>query len=86
MFDYRNPGAVEDIVNLLSMIVLNYKVEDFSVELFRKVYLILDVRYWSEIDLNVLLMSKKIISVSEWDNLMSMVFNQQGSQMPDTEL
>jgi hypothetical protein len=66
-YDSRNPQGVEPIIQVLSLIVTSYTVENFSKKLLTQVFLQLDVRIFNEVELNILLMSKKIISISEWD-------------------
>lgn len=66
-YDSRNPQGVEGIIQVLSLIVTSYTVENFSKKLLTQVFLQLDVRIFNEVELNILLMSKKIISISEWD-------------------
>jgi hypothetical protein len=85
-FEAREPLLVEDLVEVLSFIVVNYKGEDLSVELMKKLFLILDQTYWNEVDLNVLLMSRFVISVQEWDSQMSMYLKEKGGAMPENVL
>lgn len=67
-YDGKNPQNVESIIEILSLIVKSYKVEDFSKKLLTGVFLQLDVKIFNDVDLNILLMSKEIISISEWDS------------------
>jgi hypothetical protein len=67
-FNSRAPQKVEHHIEVLSLIVSQYTAEDFSVMLLNKVFLLLeDVRIFNDLELNILLMSKGIISISEWD-------------------
>ena len=50
------------------MIIQAYHVEDLSKKLLTQVFLQLDVKIINDVNLNVLLMKKNIIAISEWDN------------------
>ena len=64
-FDSRNQQGVSPQIEILSFIVKNYNVEDFSVKLLNKVFLLLDVRIFNDLELNILLMSKGIIYIAD---------------------
>ena len=85
-YDSRNPQAVEHIVEVLSLIVTSYKVEDFSKKLLTNVFLQLDVRIFNEVELNILLLSKKIISMREWDSQLAIFFKESAASLPESEL
>jgi len=85
-YDSRNPQGVEPIIQVLSLIVTSYTVENFSKKLLTQVFLQLDVRIFNEVELNILLMSKKIISISEWDRQLATFFKESAVQLPDREL
>ena len=85
-YDSRNPQGVEAIIQVLSLIVTSYTVENFSKKLLTQVFLQLDVRIFNEVELNILLMSKKIISISEWDRQLATFFKESAVQLPDREL
>lgn len=50
------------------------------------VYLQLDVRIFNDVELAILLMSKGIISISEWDSQLAIFFKDTASQLPEIEL
>ena len=85
-YDSRNPQGVEPIIQVLSLIVTSYKVENFSKKLLTNVFLQLDVRIFNEVELNILLMSKGIISISEWDSQLAIFFKDSAAQLPESEL
>jgi len=85
-YDSRNPQGVEPIIEVLSLIVTSYKVEDFSKKLLTNVFLQLDVRIFNEVELNILLMSKEIISKREWDSQLAIFFKESAAQLPESEL
>lgn len=45
-----------------------------------------DVAIFNDVELNILLMSKRIISVSEWDSQLSHFFKESATQLPQSEL
>lgn len=57
-----------NLVEALSVIIQAYQVEDLSKKLLTQVFLQLDVKIFNDVNLNVLLMKKNIIAISEWDN------------------
>jgi len=59
---------VYNLVEALSVIIQAYQVEDLSKKLLTQVFLQLDVKIFNDVNLNVLLMKKNIIAISEWDN------------------
>lgn len=85
-YDSRNPQGVDQIIQVLSLIVSTYTVENFSKKLLTNVFLQLDVRIFNEVELNILLMSKKIISISEWDRQLAIFFKESAAQLPEPEL
>ena len=85
-YDSGNPQGVEPIIQVLSLIVTSYKVENFSKKLLTNVFLQLDVRIFNEVELNILLMSKGIISISEWDSQLAIFFKDSAAQLPESEL
>lgn len=85
-YDSRKPQAVEHIIEVLSLIVTSYKVEDFSKKLLTNVFLQLDVRIFNEVELNILLLSKKIISMREWDSQLAIFFKESAAALPESEL
>ena len=85
-YDSRNPQGVEPIIQVLSLIVTSYKVENFSKKLLTKVFLQLDVRFLNEVELDILLMSKGIISISEWDSQLAIFFEDSATRLPENEL
>ena len=58
---------VEPILDVLSFIVTNYKAEDFSKKLLVEQFLRFDGTIFNDVDLNISLMNKGIISITEWD-------------------
>ena len=56
------------------MIVTAYTAENLSTKLVTNVYLQLDVRIFNDVELAILLMSKRIISISEWDSQLAIFF------------
>ena len=52
----------------MSLINQAYQVEDLSKKLLTHVFLQLDVKIFNDVNLNVLLIKKNIIAISEWDN------------------
>jgi len=68
------------------LIVSSYTIENFSKKLLTNVFLQLDVRIFNEVELNILLMSKKIISISEWDRQLAIFFKESAAQLPEPEL
>jgi hypothetical protein len=85
-FDSRNQQPIQNQIEILSFIVKNYTIEDFSVKLLNKVFLLLDVRLFNDLELNILLMSKGIISISEWDRQIANYFNEEAAELPESEL
>ena len=85
-YDIRNPQGVEPIIQVLSLIVTSYKVEDLSKKLLTNVFLTLDVRIFNEVELSVLLMSKGIISISQWDSELANFFQESAAQFRESEL
>lgn len=71
---------------MLSEIVKNYKAEDLSIRLLIKVFLLLDVRIFNDLELNILLMSKGIISIAEWDRQIANYFREEAAGLPESEL
>ena len=71
---------------MLSEIVKNYKAEDLSIRLLIKVFLLLDVRIFNDLELNILLMSKGIISIAEWDRQIANYFREEAACVPESEL
>lgn len=61
-------------------------MEDFSKKLLTNVFLQLDVRIFNEVELNILLLSKKIISMREWDSQLAIFFKESASHLPESEL
>jgi len=85
-YDSRNPTAVEQLIQVLSLIVKTYTGEDFSIKLLNKVFLLLDVRIFNDLELNILLMSKGIISIQEWDHQIANYFKEEAAELPESEL
>lgn len=73
-YDSRSPSAVDGIIEVLSLIVTAYTAENLSAKLVTNVYLQLDVRIFNDVELAILLMSKRIISISEWDSQLAIFF------------
>jgi len=83
-FNSRAPQKVENNIEVLSLIVSCYTAEDFSVMLLNKVFLLLeDVRIFNDLELNILLMSKGIISISEWDRQMANYFKEEAAKLTE---
>jgi hypothetical protein len=77
---------VEHLIEVLSLIVNSYTGENFSVKLLNKVFLLLDVRIFNDLELNILLMRKGIISISEWDRQIANYFKEEAAELPESEL
>jgi len=66
---------VDSQIQVLSLIVTAYTAESFSSKLLKTVFFALeDVRIFNDLELNILLMSKGIISITEWDRFMADYF------------
>lgn len=85
-YDSRNPQGVEPIIQVLSLIVTSYTVENFSKKLLTNVFLQLDVKIFNQVELNILLMSKGIISISEWDSQLAIFFKESAAELLESEL
>ena len=69
------------------MIVTNYTTENYSAKLLNNVFFALDdVRIFNDLELNILLMSKGIISISEWDRHMADYFKEEAAELQESEL
>jgi len=67
--------------------VTNYTTENFSAKLLNNVFFALDdVRIFNDLELNILLMSKGIISISEWDRHMADYFKEEAAELQESEL
>ena len=77
---------MEHLIEVLSLIVNSYTGENFSVKLLNKVFLLLDVRIFNDLELNILLMRKGIISISEWDRQIANYFKEEAAELPESEL
>lgn len=71
---------------MLSFIVTNYKAEDFSKKLLVEQFLRFDGSIFNDVDLNISLMNKGIISVTEWDCQLSHFFKESAAQLKSSEL
>ena len=71
---------------MLSLIVTSYTVENFSKKLLTNVFLQLDVKIFNQVELNILLMSKGIISISEWDSQLAIFFKESAAELLESEL
>ena len=86
-FENRNAQQIEPLIEILSLIVKTYTVENFSSKLLTKVFLQLDdVSIFNNLDLNILLMSKGIISISEWDVQIANLFKEDSAELQESEL
>jgi hypothetical protein len=85
-YDSRHPQGVEPIIQVLSLIVTSYTVENFSKKLLTNVFLQLDVKIFNQVELNILLMSKGIISISEWDSQLAIFFKESAAELLESEL
>jgi len=81
----RHVRDVEHLIEILGLIVNSYTVENFSVKLWNQ-FLQMDVRIFNDIDLNILLMSKSIISITEWDRQLASYFKKEAAELPESEL
>lgn len=77
---------VEPILDVLSFIVTNYKVEDFSKRLLVEQFLRFDGTIFNDVELNIALMNKGIISITEWDCQLSHFFKESAVQLKASEL
>jgi hypothetical protein len=82
----RARQVLEQTFRLLSLVVTNYTVDDFSVRLLKGFLQIGDVRIFNDLDLNITLMEKRIISLAEWDKQIANHFKAEGAALPQQEL
>lgn len=85
-FDSRNQQNVQAQIQVLSFIVKNFSVEDFSIKLLNEVLFMLDVRIFNNLELNILLMREGIISISEWDRQIAKFFKKDAAGLAESEL
>ena len=75
------------MINVLSFIVTTYTAENYSAKLLKTVFFALeDVRIFNDLELNLLLMSKGIISISEWDRYMADYLKEEATELKESEL
>mmetsp|Transcript_12000 Transcript_12000/g.18539 ORF Transcript_12000/g.18539 Transcript_12000/m.18539 type:complete len:142 (-) Transcript_12000:228-653(-) len=75
----------ELISELLGFIVRHYRAEDFSRKLLQEAFRLQDSKILKEGDLTILMMSKGIISLKEWDIQMANLFGTQGLNLREEE-
>ena len=82
----RTMQVLEPTFRMLSLVVTNYTVENFSVKLLKVFLQIGDVRIFNDLDLNIILMDKRIISIAEWDKQIANYFKEEAAALPQQEL
>ena len=77
----RARQVLESTFRLLSLVVTSYTLDDFGARLL-KGFLQIDVRIFNDLDLNITLMEKRIISLAEWDKHIANHFKAEGAALP----
>lgn len=60
-------SQVTSTIEILALIVKKFKVEDFSRRLLMEVYLNMEEMYLFNVELNIALLGKGILTLAEWD-------------------
>lgn len=65
--------AIAGNLEILALIVKKFKVEDFSKRLLNEIFLKMEEMYLFNVDLNIALLSKGILNLTEWDKSFSVL-------------
>lgn len=60
-------SQVTSTIEILALIVKKFKVEDFSRRLLIEVFLNMEEMYLFNVELNIALLGKGILTLAEWD-------------------
>jgi hypothetical protein len=66
-YETSSKNLIEPMIDVLSVVIQKYKVEDLSKRLLLHVFLQMKGKIVNNVNLNILLMNNGIISISEWD-------------------
>ena len=81
----RARQVLDTTFRLLSLVVTTYQLDDFASRLL-KGFLQIDLRIFNDLDLNMILMEKRIISLAEWDKQIANHFKAEGASLSQQEL
>jgi hypothetical protein len=73
---------MEQTFQMLSIVVTNYTVENFSGQLLKVFLQLNDVSIFNNLELNIILMDKRIISITEWDRQIANYFKEEAAKLP----
>jgi len=85
-FDSSTTMSIMNKVLILSMIVTKYTLNDFSKELLQKVFVQQEEKYFLNVELTLVLMRNRIISIGDWDNHFAIYIQEHAGQLTEQEL
>lgn len=65
--------AITSNIEILTLIVKKFKVEDYSKRLLNEIFLKMEEMYLFNVELNIALLSKGILPLAEWDKQFSLI-------------